>query len=163
MKHSDNDVNFDDVFGGHLMRTRYSFGGGIIKSEESTSSSTRLGKKSVFGESRSDEYVLSPRWSSRTTGSGLIQVWDATTGAKQYTFEGMMLLCVLYALATKKTFRGVEGLSPINLLVETDMHRACPGGTGGVKTIGNYATVSMSISASTLILKAKSPFIPSKH
>lgn len=35
-----------------------------------------------------------------------------------------------------------EGLAPINLIVETEMHRATPGGTGGVKTIGNYAAVS---------------------
>ncbi|KAH7656613.1 Branched-chain amino acid aminotransferase II protein [Dioscorea alata] len=34
-----------------------------------------------------------------------------------------------------------EGLAPINLIVETDFHRATPGGTGGVKTIGNYASV----------------------
>lgn len=34
-----------------------------------------------------------------------------------------------------------EGLAPINLVIETDFHRATPGGTGGVKTIGNYAAV----------------------
>ncbi|KAJ0987575.1 hypothetical protein J5N97_005931 [Dioscorea zingiberensis] len=34
-----------------------------------------------------------------------------------------------------------EGLAPINLIVETNFHRATPGGTGGVKTIGNYASV----------------------
>ncbi|KAL6587775.1 Branched-chain-amino-acid aminotransferase 5, chloroplastic [Orobanche minor] len=34
-----------------------------------------------------------------------------------------------------------EGLAPINLIVETEIHRATPGGTGGVKTIGNYAPV----------------------
>uniref|UniRef100_A0A7N0VMZ3 Branched-chain-amino-acid aminotransferase n=1 Tax=Kalanchoe fedtschenkoi TaxID=63787 RepID=A0A7N0VMZ3_KALFE len=34
-----------------------------------------------------------------------------------------------------------EGLSPINLLIATDVHRATPGGTGGIKTIGNYASV----------------------
>lgn len=33
-------------------------------------------------------------------------------------------------------------MAPINLIVETEMHRATPGGTGGVKTIGNYAAVS---------------------
>ncbi|KAG6510073.1 hypothetical protein ZIOFF_028081 [Zingiber officinale] len=35
-----------------------------------------------------------------------------------------------------------KGLAPINLLVENEFHRAVPGGTGGVKTIGNYASVS---------------------
>ncbi|THU68501.1 hypothetical protein C4D60_Mb08t04550 [Musa balbisiana] len=33
-----------------------------------------------------------------------------------------------------------EGLAPINLVVENEFHRAAPGGTGGVKTIGNYAS-----------------------
>lgn len=33
------------------------------------------------------------------------------------------------------------GLSPIDLKVETYFHRAAPGGTGGVKTISNYAPV----------------------
>jgi hypothetical protein len=36
-----------------------------------------------------------------------------------------------------------EGLSPINLIVEDKFHRASPGGTGGVKTIGNYASVTL--------------------
>ncbi|GMH14712.1 hypothetical protein Nepgr_016553 [Nepenthes gracilis] len=34
-----------------------------------------------------------------------------------------------------------EGIAPINLVIETDVHRASPGGTGGVKSIGNYAAV----------------------
>ncbi|KAK1275899.1 hypothetical protein QJS04_geneDACA015974 [Acorus gramineus] len=34
-----------------------------------------------------------------------------------------------------------EGLAPINLVVENEFHRAAPGGTGGVKVIGNYAAV----------------------
>lgn len=34
-----------------------------------------------------------------------------------------------------------EGLAPINLVIENEFHRATPGGTGGVKTIGNYASV----------------------
>uniref|UniRef100_A0A0D9VND0 Branched-chain-amino-acid aminotransferase n=1 Tax=Leersia perrieri TaxID=77586 RepID=A0A0D9VND0_9ORYZ len=34
-----------------------------------------------------------------------------------------------------------EGLAPINLIIEDNFHRAAPGGTGGVKTIGNYASV----------------------
>ena len=32
-------------------------------------------------------------------------------------------------------------MAPLNLLVEHDYHRATPGGTGGVKTISNYAPV----------------------
>lgn len=35
-------------------------------------------------------------------------------------------------------------MAPINLIVENEFHRATPGGTGGVKTIGNYAAVSKS-------------------
>ncbi|CAM6085486.1 unnamed protein product [Calypogeia fissa] len=34
-----------------------------------------------------------------------------------------------------------SGLAPIDLKVDTYYHRAAPGGTGGVKTIGNYAPV----------------------
>lgn len=34
-----------------------------------------------------------------------------------------------------------EGLAPINLVVHDEFHRAMPGGTGGVKTIANYAPV----------------------
>ncbi|KAJ9670406.1 hypothetical protein PVL29_026752 [Vitis rotundifolia] len=40
-----------------------------------------------------------------------------------------------------------EGLAPINLVIETEVHRAAPGGTGGVKTIGNYAAVLKAQSA----------------
>ncbi|XP_043719920.1 branched-chain amino acid aminotransferase 2, chloroplastic-like isoform X3 [Telopea speciosissima] len=36
-----------------------------------------------------------------------------------------------------------EGLAPIHLIVENEFHRATPGGTGGVKTIGNYAADSV--------------------
>jgi hypothetical protein len=38
---------------------------------------------------------------------------------------------------------GQGGLAPIDLKVESFYHRAAPGGTGGVKTIGNYAPVSL--------------------
>ncbi|XVE86951.1 hypothetical protein DITRI_Ditri18aG0076600 [Diplodiscus trichospermus] len=40
-----------------------------------------------------------------------------------------------------------EGVAPINLIVEHELHRATPGGTGGVKTIGNYAAVLKAQSA----------------
>ncbi|KAL9266916.1 Branched-chain amino acid aminotransferase 2, chloroplastic-like protein [Drosera capensis] len=36
-----------------------------------------------------------------------------------------------------------EGLAPINLLIETTVHRASPGGTGGAKNIGIYAPVTL--------------------
>ena len=38
-----------------------------------------------------------------------------------------------------------EGLAPIKLIIEDNFHRAAPGGTGGVKTIGNYASVTFYI------------------
>ncbi|KAL2905555.1 Branched-chain amino acid aminotransferase 2 chloroplastic [Bienertia sinuspersici] len=50
--------------------------------------------------------------------------------APEYTF-------MIYASPVGNYFK--EGLAPINLVIETDFHRASPGGTGGVKTIGNYA------------------------
>lgn len=52
--------------------------------------------------------------------------------APEYTF-------LIYASPVGNYFK--EGLAPINLVIETDFHRASPGGTGGVKTIGNYAAV----------------------
>lgn len=53
------------------------------------------------------------------------------------------LLHILILFVVIKCFTSIwqEGLAPINLIVETEMHRATPGGTGGVKTIGNYAAV----------------------
>jgi len=44
-----------------------------------------------------------------------------------------------------------EGLAPINLIVENELHRATPGGTGGVKTIGNYAAVRQIASLSSFL------------
>ncbi|XP_068656096.1 branched-chain amino acid aminotransferase 2, chloroplastic-like [Aristolochia californica] len=52
--------------------------------------------------------------------------------APEYTF-------LIYVSPVGNYFK--EGLSPINLVVENEFHRATPGGTGGVKTIGNYAAV----------------------
>ncbi|KAL1820284.1 hypothetical protein ACET3Z_015153 [Daucus carota] len=58
--------------------------------------------------------------------------------APEYTF-------LIYVSPVGNYFK--EGLSPINLIIETEMHRATPGGTGGVKTIGNYAAVLKAQSA----------------
>ncbi|XP_059624057.1 branched-chain amino acid aminotransferase 2, chloroplastic [Cornus florida] len=52
--------------------------------------------------------------------------------APEYTF-------LIYVSPVGNYFK--EGLAPINLVVESELHRATPGGTGGVKTIGNYAAV----------------------
>ncbi|KAK1433566.1 hypothetical protein QVD17_10477 [Tagetes erecta] len=51
VRNSDDDVDFDDVFGGPPTRTRYSFGSGRIKSSEESSSGA--GERPVFGESYS--------------------------------------------------------------------------------------------------------------
>ncbi|KAM7529884.1 hypothetical protein LguiB_033294 [Lonicera macranthoides] len=58
--------------------------------------------------------------------------------APEYTF-------LIYVSPVGNYFK--EGLAPINLVIETEMHRATPGGTGGVKTIGNYAAVLKAQSA----------------
>ncbi|WOL03067.1 branched-chain-amino-acid aminotransferase 3, chloroplastic-like [Canna indica] len=50
----------------------------------------------------------------------------------EYTF-------LIYASPVGNYFK--EGSAPINLVVENDYPRAAPGGTGGVKAIGNYAPV----------------------
>ncbi|KAI4315108.1 hypothetical protein L6164_027954 [Bauhinia variegata] len=52
--------------------------------------------------------------------------------APEYTF-------LIYVSPVGNYFK--EGVAPINLVIERDLHRATPGGTGGVKTIGNYAAV----------------------
>lgn len=52
--------------------------------------------------------------------------------APEYTF-------LVYAAPVGNYFK--EGLAPINLVVHDEFHRAMPGGTGGVKTIANYAPV----------------------
>eukprot|EP00262_Sarcandra_glabra_P008557 TRINITY_DN22098_c0_g1_i1.p1 TRINITY_DN22098_c0_g1~~TRINITY_DN22098_c0_g1_i1.p1 ORF type:complete len:415 (+),score=70.18 TRINITY_DN22098_c0_g1_i1:82-1326(+) len=52
--------------------------------------------------------------------------------APEYTF-------LIYVSPVGNYFK--EGLAPINLVVENEFPRAAPGGTGGVKTIGNYASV----------------------
>ncbi|XP_002990723.2 branched-chain-amino-acid aminotransferase 5, chloroplastic [Selaginella moellendorffii] len=52
--------------------------------------------------------------------------------APEYSF-------IIYVSPVGNYFK--SGLAPISLKVETFYHRAAPGGTGGVKTIGNYAPV----------------------
>ncbi|PKI44839.1 hypothetical protein CRG98_034787 [Punica granatum] len=52
--------------------------------------------------------------------------------APEYTF-------LIYVSPVGNYFK--EGVAPISLVVEHELHRATPGGTGGVKTIGNYAAV----------------------
>ncbi|CAL9184062.1 branched-chain-amino-acid aminotransferase 2, chloroplastic-like [Musa acuminata AAA Group] len=46
---------------------------------------------------------------------------------------------LVYAAPVGTYFK--EGLAPINLVIDDNTHRATPGGTGGVKTITNYAPV----------------------
>ncbi|KAB2617655.1 branched-chain-amino-acid aminotransferase 3 [Pyrus ussuriensis x Pyrus communis] len=58
--------------------------------------------------------------------------------APEYTF-------LIYVSPVGNYFQ--EGVAPINLIVEHELHRATPGGTGGVKTIGNYAAVLKAQSA----------------
>ncbi|GAB2254158.1 hypothetical protein Droror1_Dr00021967 [Drosera rotundifolia] len=62
-------------------------------------------------------------------GSGSVLTLEPSP---EYTF-------LIYVSPVGNYFK--EGLAPINLLIETTVHRASPGGTGGVKNIGNYAPV----------------------
>ncbi|KAK1625865.1 hypothetical protein QYE76_000180 [Lolium multiflorum] len=62
-------------------------------------------------------------------GSGAIL---GVAPAPEFTF-------VIYVSPVGNYFK--EGLAPIKLIIEDNFHRAAPGGTGGVKTIGNYASV----------------------
>ncbi|KAK8962461.1 hypothetical protein KSP40_PGU013494 [Platanthera guangdongensis] len=52
--------------------------------------------------------------------------------APEYTF-------IIFVSPVGNYFK--EGLAPLNLIIDTKMHRAIPGGTGGVKAIGNYSPV----------------------
>ncbi|KAJ4969145.1 hypothetical protein NE237_015846 [Protea cynaroides] len=58
--------------------------------------------------------------------------------APEYTF-------LIYVSPVGNYFK--EGLAPIHLIVENELHRAAPGGTGSVKAIGNYAAVLKAQSA----------------
>lgn len=62
-------------------------------------------------------------------GSGAIL---GVAPAPEYTF-------VVFVCPVGHYFK--DGLSPISLLTEEEYHRAAPGGTGDIKTIGNYASV----------------------
>lgn len=53
--------------------------------------------------------------------------------APEYTF-------VVYASPVASYFKGGQ-LTPIDLKIETEYHRAAPGGTGGTKCVGNYSPV----------------------
>mgnify|MGYP002839809395 CR=1 FL=1 len=60
-------------------------------------------------------------------GSGAIL---GVAPAPEYTF-------LVYAVPVGPYFKG--GMNPISLKVSDEYHRAAPGGSGGVKAIGNYA------------------------
>jgi len=60
-------------------------------------------------------------------GSGAIL---GVAPAPEYTF-------LVYAVPVGPYFKG--GMNPISLKVSDEFHRAAPGGSGGVKAIGNYA------------------------
>ena len=60
-------------------------------------------------------------------GSGAIL---GVAPAPEYTF-------LVYAVPVGPYFKG--GMNPIALKVSNEFHRAAPGGSGGVKAIGNYA------------------------
>ncbi|KAL0450128.1 UNVERIFIED_CONTAM: Branched-chain amino acid aminotransferase 2, chloroplastic [Sesamum latifolium] len=81
------------------------------------------------------ETVLAMKDGPLLMGSGAVL---GLAPAPEYTF-------LIYVSPVGNYFK--EGLAPINLIVETEMHRATPGGTGGVKTIGNYAAVLQAQSA----------------
>ena len=81
-----------------------------------------------------------PRTQPRPQGSLYIRPLLIGTGpilglapAPEYTF-------VVYASPVAAYFKGGQ-LTPIDLIVETEYHRAAPGGTGGTKCIGNYSPV----------------------
>ncbi|KAL1354530.1 hypothetical protein HN51_068340 [Arachis hypogaea] len=93
-----------------------------------------------FVESIKDTVLANKRWVP-PTGKGSLYIRPLLMGsgpvlglapAPEYTF-------LIYVSPVGNYFK--EGLAPINLIIENELHRAIPGGTGSVKTIGNYAAV----------------------
>ncbi|XP_020978566.1 branched-chain amino acid aminotransferase 2, chloroplastic isoform X2 [Arachis ipaensis] len=93
-----------------------------------------------FVESVKDTVLANKRWVP-PTGKGSLYIRPLLMGsgpvlglapAPEYTF-------LIYVSPVGNYFK--EGLAPINLIIENELHRATPGGTGSVKTIGNYAAV----------------------
>ncbi|XP_020978567.1 branched-chain amino acid aminotransferase 2, chloroplastic isoform X3 [Arachis ipaensis] len=91
-----------------------------------------------FVESVKDTVLANKRWVP-PTGKGSLYIRPLLMGsgpvlglapAPEYTF-------LIYVSPVGNYFK--EGLAPINLIIENELHRATPGGTGSVKTIGNYA------------------------
>ncbi|RDY03902.1 Branched-chain amino acid aminotransferase 2, chloroplastic, partial [Mucuna pruriens] len=99
-----------------------------------------------FVEAVKDTVLANKRWVP-PPGKGSLYIRPLLMGsgpvlglapAPEYTF-------LIYVSPVGNYFK--EGLAPIKLIVETELHRATPGGTGGVKTIGNYAAVLKAQSA----------------
>ncbi|KAL2348286.1 hypothetical protein Fmac_002286 [Flemingia macrophylla] len=99
-----------------------------------------------FVEAVKDTVLANKRWVP-PAGKGSLYIRPLLMGSgpilglapsPEYTF-------LIYVSPVGNYFK--EGLAPINLIVESDLHRATPGGTGGVKTIGNYAAVLKAQSA----------------
>ncbi|XP_068467213.1 branched-chain amino acid aminotransferase 2, chloroplastic isoform X1 [Phaseolus vulgaris] len=93
-----------------------------------------------FVEAVKDTVLANKRWVP-PPGKGSLYIRPLLMGSgpvlglapsPEYTF-------LIYVSPVGNYFK--EGLAPINLIVEHELHRATPGGTGGVKTIGNYAAV----------------------
>ncbi|KAI4341644.1 hypothetical protein MLD38_026342 [Melastoma candidum] len=93
-----------------------------------------------FVEAVKDTVLANKRWIP-PAGKGSLYIRPLLLGtgavlglapAPEYTF-------LIYVSPVGNYFK--EGVAPIHLIVEHELHRATPGGTGGVKTIGNYAAV----------------------
>ncbi|KAL8117833.1 branched-chain amino acid aminotransferase 2, chloroplastic-like isoform X1 [Apium graveolens] len=93
-----------------------------------------------FVEAVKDTVLANERWIP-PPGKGSLYIRPLLIGsgsvlslapAPEFTF-------LIYVSPVGNYFKA--GLSPIDLIVETETHRATPGGTGCVKTIGNYAAV----------------------
>ncbi|XP_044510279.1 branched-chain amino acid aminotransferase 2, chloroplastic-like [Mangifera indica] len=99
-----------------------------------------------FVEAVKDTVLANKRWIP-PPGKGSLYIRPLLMGsgavlglapAPEYTF-------LIYVSPVGNYFK--EGIAPIHLIVEHELHRATPGGTGGVKVIGNYAAVLKAQSA----------------
>jgi len=92
----------------------------------------------IFVSAVHDTVLANARWVP-PAGKGALYIRPVLYGsgailgvapAPEFTF-------MIYVCPVGPYFKG--GMTPISLRVAEEFHRACPGGSGGVKAIGNYA------------------------
>lgn len=130
------------------MKAQRSVNGGIVlfrpegNAARMQAGAARLGMppvpEDIFLDAIEQVVAANARWVP-PTGKGALYIRPVLWGtgpilgvapSPEYTF-------MIYVCPVGPYFKG--GMHPISLKVSDEFHRACPGGSGGVKAIGNYA------------------------